>query len=150
LLGDAAQVVVGVVVFPAQPGVGAYLIYRGVEGGYSTLSGNERWTTQLAKLSCNDQLVFLTETMLPALDLAAGAVAGGKLPTTPRYTIHNGVPPRLPPGRFAGAGDNRVTGILMWQEGGQTRSVVLTSGPANAHAAGLDGRGMLAGATNEN
>jgi hypothetical protein len=71
-------------------------------------------------------------------------------PQTGRYVVNSGTPPGLPSYTALSNPDRRVTGLLIFQEGGQTRYVRLTSGVNNATDAGLAGARNLPGATAAN
>jgi RHS repeat-associated protein len=62
------------------------------------------------------------------------------------YVVNRGLPPGLPPYALNNP-NGRVTGLLIFQEGGQTSYIRLTSGVNNATNAGLAGARNLPGAT---
>jgi hypothetical protein len=70
-------------------------------------------------------------------------------PSSTRYVVNNGLPPGLPSYTLNNP-NGRVSGLLIFQEGGQTRYVRLISGENNATNAGLAGARNLPGANNVN
>jgi hypothetical protein len=73
----------------------------------------------------------------------------GSAPSSTRYVVNSGLPPGLPSYTLNNP-QGRVSGLLIFQEGGQTRYIRLTSGVNNATDAGLAGARNLPGATSAN
>jgi hypothetical protein len=80
---------------------------------------------------------------------AAMGAGGAPLTSGPRYVVNSGLPPALPAYNAVG-NSGRTTGLLIFQENGQTFYVRLTSGVNNATEAGLAGARNLPGATTAN